>query len=176
MPRGRSPSLTTSSTLSARVSRSRGTRLREIREDAEHGPGARVLRSYTKVSKLENGARLPSQADIREWCWTCHADEQVPELVAAARNIETSAPSGESGSARACAAPSPRLPVYERTTKFRLYEPALVPGIFQTADYAAAIIRSFLLSRRARGEDVGEAVAAGMEWQRMIYGDKGFPG
>jgi transcriptional regulator with XRE-family HTH domain len=166
--------------VSASVEQARralGTRLREIREDA--GLTGRALASstgwhYTKVSKLENGARPPSQADIREWCRTCHADEQVPELIAAARSIETSYAEWRkqlrAGMRRAQAA---RLPVYEQTTKFRLYEPALVPGLFQTAQYAAAIIRSFLAFTQG-ARDVSEAVAARMEWQRIIYGDKDF--
>jgi transcriptional regulator with XRE-family HTH domain len=166
--------------VSASVEQARralGTRLREIREDA--GLTGRALASatgwhYTKVSKLENGARNPSQGDIRDWCQICHADDQVPELVAAARSIETSYTEWRrqlrAGMRRAQAA---RLPVYERTAKFRLYEPALVPGIFQTAEYAAAVIRSFLVFTQA-ARDVSEAVAARMEWQRIIYGDKEF--
>jgi len=166
--------------VSASVEQARralGTRLREIREDA--GLTGRALAAttgwhYTKVSKLENGARPPSQADIREWCRICRADEQVPELVAAARSIETSYAEWRRqlrvGMRRAQAA---RLPAYERTTRFRLYEPGLVPGILQTAEYAAAVIRSFLAFSQA-ARDVGEAVAARMEWQRIIYGDKEF--
>lgn len=166
--------------MSASVEQARralGTRLREIREDA--GLTGRALASaarwhYTKVSKLENGARPPSQVDIREWCRICHAGDQVSELAAAVRSIETSYAEWRrqlrAGMRRAQAA---RQPVYERTTTFRLYEPALVPGILQTAEYAAAVIRSFLGFSQA-ATDVNEAVAARMEWQKIIYGDKEF--
>src|SRR5260370_42354927 len=66
-----------------------------------------------------------------------------------------------------------RLPVYERTKLFRLYEPALVPGLLQTAQYTAAVIGWFLAFTQA-ARVVNEAVAARMEWQNIIYGDRKF--
>jgi transcriptional regulator with XRE-family HTH domain len=166
--------------LSASVEQARkalGARLHEIRKDA--GLTARAFASaagwhYTKVSKLENGVRTPSQADIRDWCRICGAADQVPDLIAAARNIETSYAEWRrqlrAGMRRSQAA---RLPLYERTKLFRLYEPALVPGILQTAQYAAAVIGSFLAFSQA-ATDLKEAVAARMEWQKIIYGEHEF--
>jgi transcriptional regulator with XRE-family HTH domain len=166
--------------LSASIEQARkalGARLREIRKEA--GLTARAFASaagwhYTKVSKLENGARTPSQADVRAWCRICNTPDQVPDLIAAARNIETSYAEWRrqlrAGMRRSQAA---RLPLYERTRLFRLYEPALVPGILQTAQYAAAVIRSFLEFTQA-ATDLSEAVAARMEWQKIIYGDHEF--
>jgi transcriptional regulator with XRE-family HTH domain len=166
--------------LSASVEQARkalGARLREIRKDA--GLTARAFASaagwhYTKVSKLENGARTPSQADVRDWCRICGAVDQVPDLIAAVRNIETSYAEWRrqlrAGMRRSQAA---RLPLYERTKVFRLYEPALVPGILQTAQYAAAVIGSFLAFSQA-ATDLNEAVAARMEWQKIIYGEHEF--
>jgi transcriptional regulator with XRE-family HTH domain len=157
--------------------RALGTRLREIREDA--GLTGRAFASaahwhYTKVSKLENGARPPSQADIRTWCRICHAEDQVPGLAAAARSIETFyAEWRRQLKAGMRLSQAARLPVYERTRLFRVYEPALVPGILQTAQYATAVIRSFLEFTQA-AMDADDAVAARMEWQRIIYGDHEF--
>lgn len=154
-----------------------GARLREIRKDA--GLTARALASaagwhYTKVSKLENGARLPSQADLRDWCRLCGAATQAPELIAAARDVETMHSEWRrqlrAGMRRSQAA---RMPAYERARVFRLYEPALVPGILQTAEYAAAVISSFLAFTEA-ARDVTEAVAARMEWQKIIYSGREF--
>lgn len=154
-----------------------GARLREIRKDA--GLTARAFASsagwhYTKVSKLENGVRTPSRQDIHDWCRICAAADQVPDLIAAARNIETSYAEWRrqlrAGMRRSQAA---RLPLYERTRLFRFYEPALVPGILQTAQYAAAVIGSFLAFTQA-ATDLNEAVAARMEWQKIIYGEHVF--
>lgn len=166
--------------MSASVEQARkalGARLREIRKDADLTARAFAAAAgwhYTKVSKLENGARIPAQADIRDWCRICHAEDQVADLTAAARNVETAYAEWRrqlrAGMRRSQAA---RLPVYQRTTLFRLYEPALIPGIFQTAQYAAAVIGSFLEFSHA-ATDLSEAAAARMEWQKIIYEDHEF--
>jgi hypothetical protein len=98
----------------------------------------------------------------------------VPELIATARSVESMYADWRrqlrAGMRRSQTA---RLPVYERTRTFRLYEPGLIPGIFQTAEYAAAVIGSFLKVTQA-ATDVGDAVAARMEWQKIIYTGREF--
>lgn len=154
-----------------------GARLREIRNDA--GLTGRSLAAaaewhFTKVSKIENGARSPSEADIRTWCRACRAEDQIPDLISAARNVASMYTEHRrqmrAGMRRSQAA---RLPVYERTRLFRMYEPGLIPGIFQTAPYAAAVIGSFM-KFSGLAADLEEAVAARMEWQKIIYSDHEF--
>jgi transcriptional regulator with XRE-family HTH domain len=68
-----------------------GGRLREIRKDADLTARALsvVMGShFTKVSKIENGARSPSEEDIRAWCTACGAADQIPDLIATVRHIE----------------------------------------------------------------------------------------
>ncbi len=129
---------------------------------------------FTKVSKIENGARPPSEADIRAWCRVCGAEDLVPELIAAARSVESMYTDWRrqmrAGMRRSQAV---RLPLYERTRVFRLYEPGLIPGLFQTAEYAAAVIGSFLNFTQL-ATDLNEAVAARMEWQKIIYAGREF--
>jgi transcriptional regulator with XRE-family HTH domain len=43
---------------------------------------------FTKVSKIEHGTTMPSEADLELWCFHCHAESEYPELVAMARGIE----------------------------------------------------------------------------------------
>ncbi|MGH8347061.1 MAG: Scr1 family TA system antitoxin-like transcriptional regulator, partial [Pseudomonas sp.] len=67
-----------------------------------------------------------------------------------------------------------RIPLYERTKLFRVYEPGLVPGLFQTAEYASAII-AHVIEFDQIPNDLEEAVAARMERQRVLYtGDRRF--
>jgi hypothetical protein len=61
-----------------------------------------------------------------------------------------------------------RLPLYEQTQSFRIYEHNVIPGLFQTADYAAAML-SFWIDFLGTSNDIGAAVAARMERQRVIY-------
>lgn len=154
-----------------------GARLREIRKDADltgRALAASLGWHFTKVSKLEHGARSPSEPDIRVWCRACRADEQIPDLIATVRAIESMYVEWRrqlrAGMRRSLAA---RSPLYERTKLFRLYEPGLVPGLFQTAEYARAVIATFLEFSGA-ATDLDDAVAARMEWQKIIYGDRRF--
>jgi hypothetical protein len=66
------------------------------------------------------------------------------------------------------------LPLYERTKLFRIYEHNIIPGLFQTADYSAAML-SYFIDFLETPNDLEEAIAARMERQRVIYtGDRRF--
>jgi hypothetical protein len=67
-----------------------------------------------------------------------------------------------------------RIPLYERTKLFRIYEPGIMPGLFQTAEYASAII-AHVIELDQIPDDLEEAVAARMERQHVLYtGDRRF--
>jgi transcriptional regulator with XRE-family HTH domain len=69
-----------------------GARLREIRKDAGlSGPalGAGTGQHFTRVSKIEHGVQAPSDQDIRDWCEACGAEEQIPDLIATARAVQS---------------------------------------------------------------------------------------
>jgi transcriptional regulator with XRE-family HTH domain len=166
--------------LTASVQQARqalGARLREIRKDANLTARALAAAAgwhFTKVSKIENGARTPAETDIGTWCHLCQAEDQVTDLIATARTVESMYTEWRrqmrAGMRRSQAV---RLPVYERTRLFRLYEPGLIPGVFQTAQYAAAVIASFM-NFSGIASDLDEAVAARMEWQKIIYSEREF--
>ncbi len=44
---------------------------------------------YTRVSKIEHGVQPPTDPDIRAWCRACGADDQVPDLIATLRAVES---------------------------------------------------------------------------------------
>jgi hypothetical protein len=60
------------------------------------------------------------------------------------------------------------LGLYERTSLFRIYEHNVVPGLFQTSGYCAAMLSFWFGFLEAPG-DLDEAVAARMQRQRVIY-------
>src|SRR5262245_8194438 len=122
-----------------------GARLREIRKDA--GLSARALAAatgqhFTRVSKIEHGVQAPSDRDIRDWCRACGADDQVPDLIATARAVQSAylefRRQARAGMKRVLGPHT--LPLYERTSLFRIYEHNVVPGLFQTAAYCAAML------------------------------------
>ncbi|CAM5445556.1 helix-turn-helix domain-containing protein [Streptomyces californicus] len=61
-----------------------------------------------------------------------------------------------------------RLPLFERTRRFRSYSSWFVPGLIQTRGYTEAVLRA-VQRRRVEVDDVAEAVAARMERQRVLY-------
>src|SRR5262249_31561762 len=66
------------------------------------------------------------------------------------------------------------VPLYERTRIFRIYEHNIIPGLFQTADYSAAML-SYFIDFLAAPNDLEAAIEARMERQRVLYtGDRRF--
>lgn len=155
-----------------------GARLREIRRDA--GLSGRQLAAlagwhFTKVSKLENGKQHPSDDDLRTWCRHCHAPGETSDLIASAHSVASMylewRRQGRAGMRRPQKA---KTPIYERAALFRIYEPALIPGLFQTAEYATWLLESFI-GFHDLPNDLDQAVAARLERQQLLYsGDRRF--
>jgi transcriptional regulator with XRE-family HTH domain len=153
-----------------------GARLREIRKDAPlsgRALAAAMGWHFTKVSKIENGARSPSEQDIRTWCTACGATDQIPDLIATARHIEAMYHEyRRQMQAGLKHLQESSVPLYQQTSLFRIYENTVVPGLFTTAEYAAEIFR-FWTEFMGLAEDVDSAVEARMERQRVLYtGDR----
>ncbi len=67
-----------------------------------------------------------------------------------------------------------RLPLLERTRRFRSYSSWFVPGLIQTYGYTEAVLRA-VQRRCVEVDDVADAVAVRMEHQRGLYeGDRRF--
>ena len=148
-------------------------RLRELRKDA--GLTARALAAatdqhFTRVSKIEHGIQPPTDKDIREWCRACGAEDQIPDLIATLRAVESTylefRRQSRAGMKRVLGAHT--LALYERTKVFRIYEHNVIPGLFQTAEYCQAML-SFWIKFLGTPDDLEEAVASRMERQRVIY-------
>jgi transcriptional regulator with XRE-family HTH domain len=149
-----------------------GLRLREIRKDA--GLSGRTLATlagwhFTKVSKLEAGKQNPSNADIRAWCRHCSAEDQIPDLIATLRNIESQYVEWR----RALRAGTRRRQELQRKWEhesqlLRIYEPLLIPGLLHTAAYAAKIVRT-AVSFYEIPDDVEQSVETRLARQDALY-------
>jgi transcriptional regulator with XRE-family HTH domain len=107
-----------------------GVRLRELRKDA--GLTGRALATatrqhYNRVSKIEHGVQPPSDRDIRDWCHACDAEDQIPDLIATLRAVESAylefRRQSRAGMKRVLGAHT--VPLYKQTTLFRIYEAQL---------------------------------------------------
>jgi hypothetical protein len=164
---------TTPSSSARQAQEALGARLREIRKDA--GLSGRVLAAvtgqhYTRVSKIENGVQPPTDQDIRDWCRACTAEEQIADLIATARAVESAylefRRQARAGMRRVLGAHTTRR--YEHTSVFRIYEHNAIPGLFQTAAHSAAML-SFWIGFLEVPNDLDAAVAARAERQRVLY-------
>ncbi|MFI5864244.1 helix-turn-helix domain-containing protein [Streptomyces sp. NPDC051546] len=131
--------------------------------------------SRSKSSRIMNGRTPPSADDIRAWCRACGVEDQTEDLVASLRTAEGMwvgwRRMERAGLKQAQEA---RLPLYQRTRRFRSYSSWLVPGMIQTQPYTTAALQA-IQRRRGLVDDVAEAVAARMERQRILYeGDRRF--
>jgi transcriptional regulator with XRE-family HTH domain len=172
--------VTTSPSSSAKQAREAlGGRLRELRKDA--GLSARAVavatgQHFTRVSKIEHGVQAPTDQDIRAWCRACGAEDQILDLLATLRAVESAylefRRQARAGMKRVLGTHT--LELYKHTSLFRIYEHNVIPGLFQTAEYCTAML-SFWIKFLDTPNDLEEAVAARMERQRVIYhGSKRF--
>lgn len=117
-----------------------GARLRQLRKAAGL-TGKAVAETtgqhFTRISRVENGVQLPTERNIRDWCAACSAEEQIPDLLATVHAVESAylewSRQSRAGMKRLGDLHSPAT--YRRTTTFRIHEPIVMPGIFQTEAY-----------------------------------------
>jgi transcriptional regulator with XRE-family HTH domain len=148
-----------------------GIRLRDIRRDA--GLTSTQLAQtlgwlMSKVSKIEHGRQTPSEADLSAWCSACRAANEMPDLVAAVRTIETQFAEWRrilrAGTRRRQEASAQ---AYDQARLFRIWEPAVLPGLFQTRDYAVAVL-STTVDFFHIPDDAEQGAAARLERQRIL--------
>ncbi len=144
-----------------------GARLRQLRKSA--GLTGQALadatgQHFTRVSRIENGAQPPTERNIRDWCTACGAEDQIPDLIATAQSVESAyqewARLSRSGMRRLGALDS--IPTYRRTTTFRIHEPIVMPGIFQTEAYTRRML-TFWYAFLDAPDDMDATVAAKAE-------------
>ncbi|MFE3322858.1 helix-turn-helix domain-containing protein [Nocardia sp. NPDC059195] len=165
--------MTTSPSSSAQDGRrALGQRLRELRTGA--GLTIRTFadatgQHFTRVSKIENARQLPTVRDIADWCRLADAPEQEPDLVATLHAVDSAYTEhrreSRAGMKRVLGAHTPQR--YEATTVFRIYEHNVVPGLFQTPEYARAMVQ-FWIRFLGTPNDVEDAVAVRMQRQRIV--------
>jgi uncharacterized protein DUF5753 len=124
----------------------------------------------SKISKIEHGSQLPSATDIRVWCEHCGTPEETADLVASLRAVEGMYVEWRQlarGGLRPWQESYGRAE--ERARQFRIYEPGVIPGLFQTSAYATARMGRIIQFSGVR-DDLEKAVAARMARQRLLGG------
>ncbi len=149
-----------------------GARLRDLRKDA--GLTGRALADLadwqlSKISKIEHGKQNASEEDIRAWCRHSNAEDQVPDLIATVRHIESMWLEWRRTLQTGVKVRQQRsLSLYRKTKVFRVYHPTVVWGTLQTAEYSSAAFRQ-MVDFFEIPDDIDAGVAARMERQQFLY-------
>ncbi len=145
-------------------------RLRELRTAAEL-TGTELARAagwaQSKVSRLETGTTVPQIADVSAWARVTDAsDEQRAELLELTEGALIEAADWRDELREGRASKQRRYGQLERSVStLREWEPLIVPGLLQTAEYAR---RVFGFASEAPW-DIGEAVKARMDNQSVLF-------
>ena len=155
-----------------RARESLGARLRELRTEAGLS-GREMSRCLdwppSKVSKLETGKQTPVPADLDAWAQALGNAEASGELKGRLRGLETSYRSWRRQLTTGHRARQDEALVQQRAAgTIRAYESSVIPGMFQTPEYA----RHLLLHNadlRQTPRDTDAAVRARMKRQELLY-------
>ncbi|WP_281180165.1 Scr1 family TA system antitoxin-like transcriptional regulator [Nocardia acidivorans] len=147
-----------------------GARLRELRRRS--GLTGRALAGLagwheSKVSKIEYGRITPTDADIRAYCEHTGSADQLPDLLATLHTIDAAYVEWRrilgTGLQRR---QQKALKLEAEATVIRDYQPQIIPGLLQTAEYAEAKLRRGMEFHQAPN-DLDAAVSKRMERQRI---------
>ncbi|WP_435285880.1 helix-turn-helix domain-containing protein [Streptomyces bacillaris] len=149
-----------------------GARLNELRTEA--GLNGRDLAQRlgwqpSKVSRLLNGRQTAAPEDLEAWAAACGRADVAGELLARLRGLESQQRHWRRQLAAGHGPVQDRYVVeYRRTETVRGYEATVIPGLFQTPDYARhLLVRNAELMRTPR--DTEAAVASRMRRQEVLY-------
>ncbi|MER6391264.1 helix-turn-helix transcriptional regulator [Streptomyces sp. NPDC001523] len=125
--------------------RSLGVRLRDLRRAG----GFRTARAFavragwseSKVSRIEHGVTSPSEDDLRVYAEHSGVPQDYQDLLAAASSIEEMYVEWKRLFGNGITpVQEAALPLYDRTRRFRIYEPGVIPGLLQTPAYATSLM------------------------------------
>jgi transcriptional regulator with XRE-family HTH domain len=123
--------------------------------------------SQSKVSKIENGRTRPSVADVTAWARAANADaDTTTALLSLADTVSTDT---RGWSARHGSLAARNLEIGQAEAEIahlQNFQPAVMPGLLQTAEYARRVITMLDVSGQ---RDVAAAVNARMQRQAILY-------
>jgi len=169
----RQPSSRTSSASNVNEARNAlGKRLRELREQANL-TGRQLAESLSwppsKISKLENARQTPSDDDIVAWARATGGDRETDALLASLHTLEVQYAEWQRVLRTGMRHHQDEWAGWElRTRLLRVFEPTLIPGLLQTAEYARARLAEGIRSLDLP-DDLEDAVHGRVRRQDVLY-------
>lgn len=149
-----------------------GVRLRELRTEA--GLTVRALAAEcgwapSKISKLENGKQTATGGDLDAWAAGVGRPEAAAELRGRLAGLESTYRSWRRQLAGGHRAVQDALGAqHERTTMFRGFTASVVPGVFQTPEYARAVLARYA-ELHGVARDIEAGVTSRLRRQEGLY-------
>lgn len=138
-------------------------RLREGADLSGHRLADALSWSQSKVSKIENGRTRPAVEDVQQWANATGANaETLADLISLTEEVAAE-PRAWSGLADRN---KEIRQVEVETTHLKNFQPAVVSGLLQTADYARRVMALIGVSTP---EEVSAAVAVRLDRQAVLY-------
>jgi transcriptional regulator with XRE-family HTH domain len=143
-------------------------RLRDLSGLSGRELARRMGTSQSKVSRIESGTAIPSLPEVTAWASAIGASTGVHDsLVALAEAASTEAQGWRDALRRRPHAQDEIRALESRARTLSTFQPSLVPGMLQTAEYARRVF-SFLPATLAEG-DIPAAVAGRLNRQLALY-------
>lgn len=149
-----------------------GARLRELRtEIGLNGKefAERLGWQRSKVSRLENGKQTATDTDVEAWARASGRPDAADELKRSLRGLETAYRSWKRQlSVGHRAVQEGHLVQEAQAETIHIFESGIIPGIFQTPDYARGVLTD-VFNRLGTPRDIEEGVRARMKRQETVY-------
>jgi transcriptional regulator with XRE-family HTH domain len=128
----------------------------------------RIGISQSKVSRIESGATIPSLPEVKAWAEAVGATVERQELLVALTESVFTEVHGWQAALHARTHLQDEIEEREtRASRVRIYQPSVVPGLLQTAEYAR---RLFAMSQVPHPvDDLSAAVAGRLQRQLALY-------
>lgn len=127
--------------------------------------------TQSKISKIETGKQMPSEADIAAWGRVCGASptatEELTGLLAEAQSVHRA----WKQQVRLGLAPIQRNydDLAQRATVIRNFEVVYIPGLLQTAEYARCRAVESARMHASDPDEIEAATARRMQRQQVLY-------
>lgn len=148
-----------------------GSELRRHREQAGvsgRRMAERIGISQSKVSRIETGAAIPTLPQVKAWAAAVGASSSVTEALLVLTDATYTEVHPWSDALRDQVHLQDDIQELEnRTGLKRIYEPSVVPGLLQTAEYARRVFTMFQPSYAER--DIPAVVAARIDRQVALF-------
>jgi transcriptional regulator with XRE-family HTH domain len=143
-------------------------RLRDLSGLSGRELARRMSTNQSKVSRIESGTTIPSLPEVTAWASAVGASTEVYDSLVALTEAAFTEVQGWRDSLRRRPHAQDEIRALEsRTRMLRTFQPSVVPGLLQTAEYARRVF-ALLPATLAEG-DIPTAVAGRLNRQLALY-------